>query len=182
MTQPSARLAGSTQILQFIGTVTVDVATAAYPKAQSSYPSDAAIDGVTPTCARFLLADATDVTDDAKRFPPFVFDDTQPAGAAPHAPVAGTGILNVTDLDISARTWCQNTRVIVQPRDAATAAALASIQAEGAKVCLDIGADSGLGTDTGLPVLCLAFVFAAAPLVASLDLDILIEVRKSSVR
>jgi len=180
--QPSARLAGSTQILQFIGTVSVSAAAAVYPKAQSSYPSDAAIDGVTPCCARFLLADTTDLTDETKQFPKFVFDDSSPAGAAPHAPVAGTGILNATDLDISARTWCQNMRVIVQPRDGATALALASIQAEGAKVCLDVGADSGLGTDTGYPVLCLAFVFAAAPLVAALELDILIEVRKSSVR
>lgn len=160
----------------------MSAASAVYPKAQSSYPSDAAIDGVTPTCARFLLADTTNLTDETKQFQSFIFDDSQPAGDAPHPEVPGTGILNASDQDITARTWCQNTRVIVQPRDAGTAIALASIQAEGARVCLDVGASSGLGTNTGFPVLCLAFVFAAAPLPGTLNLDILIEVRESAVR
>lgn len=177
MLQPQNRPAGSSYILRFIGAVVQGVANATYPKANGEFSSDVVAGG---RVARFLLADATDLAAGQRRLPGFDYDDGQPAGSSPHTPVPGTGILNPTDLDITARTWCQNAYVTVQPLDAATAAALSSIPPAETKFCLDTGNDSGLGTDTGLPVLCLSLVLSAPA--AALNLDVLVEVRQSSSR
>lgn len=189
--QPSARPAGSSQVLRFSGQITIAPAagnpgaftTAQYPKANGEAPNDIAAN--TPTGVRFLLADATDPTDMTTRLPSTCFDDSQPAGAAPHATTSNAiaNITNASDQLITNRTWCQNTYVTVQPRTSAAAAALVGVDLASVQFCLDSGASSGLGLNTGLPVLILPIISAnAAGQWASIDVDILVEVRHSVSR
>ena len=180
--QPSNRPAGSAQILRFTGSVVQGGLNAAYPKANGEYSSDVPAGAPPGThVLRLLLADATDLTNQLRRFPEHDFDDSQPAGSSPHAPTFGlTALLNATDANISDRTWTKNTYVTVQPLDAASKALLVSIDPRLTEVCLDSSADSGLGTSTGLPVLCLGLGLTAAG--APLELDILIEIRHTGNR
>lgn len=182
--QPSSRPAGSSQVLRYTGTITLGNTTLAqFPKANGVAPSDIAANTVTGV--RFLLADATDLTDLTKQLPSTCFDDNQPAGAAPHAPTTGAiaNITTATDQIITDRTWCQNTYVTVQPRTAAAAAALVGVDLGSVEFVLDTGADSGLGLDSGLPVLILPIISANAfGAYVAPDVDILVEVRHSASR
>jgi hypothetical protein len=188
--QPSARPAGSTQVLRFSGNITVAPAapggftTAQYPKTNGTAPND--IGANTPTGVRFLLADAAAPTDPKTTLPNFVYDDSVPAAVSPLAPVTGVTVANVvnpTDQLITGRTWCENTYVTIEPRDAATAAALVAVDLSATRFCLDVGADSGLGLNTGKPVLILVLTSAnAAAQWVNLNVDILVEVRHTASR
>lgn len=135
---------------------------------------------------RFLFADATDPAAQVTRFPLHDFDDSQPAGAAPHAPVTLV-VPNVTtanDLVVTQRTWAQNMYITVQPADAAAAVFLTGVDRVNAQVVLDVGL-SGMGSDTGLNVLILPLVFsvgAGAFPVLGVNVDILVEIRHTVVR
>lgn len=184
--QPSSRPDGSTTVLRFTGTITLANVTAAnYPKLNGEVPSNIAANVYTGV--RFLLADATALTDLTKQFPRSVFDDAQLAGVSPHAAVAAGGvagpITNPTDLLINNRTWCQNTSVSVTRRgNAASVAALTAFDLPGIQWCLD-GVNSGLGTNTGLPVMILPILSpnAAAGWVAP-DVDIIIRINHTAIR
>lgn len=191
--QPLDRPQGSSHVLRFNGAVDSGVILSAYPKANGTFSSDkiAATDLVV---ARFLLGDVSALPtslENQERVLPVgsAYDATTPAGAQP-APAVQSGavasagnILNGSDDDITARTWCDNTYVTVQPTDAAAALALLAINPSQTRICLDSTGNtkSGLGLATGFPVVCLAFNVGAAQPV-SLNLDVLIEVRDSRTR
>jgi hypothetical protein len=183
--QPSTRAAGSSLILHYRGTLVLGAnAFGDYSPAIANgvVPSDVA-DG-TVIGVRFLLADATDPTDTATLLPLAAFDDSQPAGAAPHAPVfsAVAGITTATDQIISSRTWAQNTHIVIQPQNAASAASLVGVETDKAQIVLDL-TDSGLGGNTGLPVLILPmiFTFADAAFVPA-DIEMFVEIRHTHSR
>ena len=179
--QPSARPAGSSQVLRFSGLITLgSFASTAYPKANGELPSNAAAN--TLIGVRFLLADATDPTDTTTTLPTDAYDDNDPAAAAPHSPTLGCTYLNGTDLNISDRTWCQNTYVTVVPRTVAAAALLGAVDTAGVEVVLDSGASSGLGLNTGLPVIVIPMAFTTVSQFPGCDVDILVEVRHSASR
>ncbi len=182
MLQPSNRPDGSVQVLRFTGPVDLGGPIATFPKDNGTFSSDTGTPGGYSEI-RLALADVIDLANARRRLPSHDFDDSQLAGASPHAPVPGLGVaidgLSPTEQDISARTWCQNTYVTVQPLDTASAAALTALQPVLSRVVLD-GIDSGLGLDTGVPVLVLFVMIVGAP--ASIHLDILIEVRHTGVR
>ncbi len=181
--QPSPRPAGSTQVLRFTGLITLGNALAVYPKDNGEVTSGVALN--TPVGVRFLLADATDPTDTTTTLPDFVYDDSQPAGAAPHAATSSAiaNVTNAADALITNRTWCQNTYITVEPRTAAAAAALVAIDEANAQFAIDT-LTSGLGLNTGLPVLILPMIFANASNEnwVDVDVDIHIEIRHTPSR
>jgi len=187
--QPSPRPDGSSQVLRFIGALNAGAALATYPKVNGTVSSDeiAGQGGTHFRVARFLLADTTNLLDLKRQLPDVVFDDSQPAGASPHVPTTSgvpaslADILNANDLDITQRTWCQNTYVTVVPLDSASAATILAVNPTATRVCLDDGASSGLGTSTGYPVMCLAIDLGALP-TFPVNLLVQIEVRQSAVR
>lgn len=189
--QPLDRPVGSSHILRYSGPVTIGVASGVYPKANAEIPSDSSVGpvvGVVPAgqfraWVRFLLADATDPTDGQKSFPSFVFDDTMPAGDAPHVPtpsvITPTPGINPTDLDIGGRTWAPNLHVAVSALDPSVQA----VDITDIRVILDSGVDSGLGLNTGLPVVVVGINVLVSgnvqlPL-APFEIDITFEIRHS---
>ncbi len=182
--QPADRPAGSTQVLRFTGTVSPGEALATFPKTNGTFTTGGAANATRG--ARFLLADATDLTTTEKRLPDFVFDDANPVELAPHDPVAagavalvvnageeaiGHGVQTATD-----RTWCQNTHVTV----VAQSSNLGAVATESALIVLDT-LTSGLGLGTGLPVLILPVALTGQTATA-FDVDLLVEVRWSAHR
>lgn len=186
--QPSNRPAGSSHILRYTGTFQVGVANAVFPKTGNAQVSSDQVAGAgNAQSIRLLLADSTDITDLQKTFPDFVYDDGVPAGSSPHAPVvvpAATELLNKNELDISLRTWCQNTYVTVTPISSpvspVTSPGFFNVAADVQAVVLD-APNSGLGGNTGLPVLVIG-LRATAPIAQSIDLDIVVEIRQSASR
>jgi hypothetical protein len=181
--QPSNRPAGSSQVLRFSGTVSTGPAIAVFPKANGEFSSDTAtVGGQAYHELRLALADVTALDDTRRRLPDFDFDDSNPAGISPHAATPGLGVnvdgLVPTEQNISVRTWCQNTYVTVQPLTAVAAAALLAGNPVLTRVVID-APDSGLGGTSGVPVLVLFLQFAGQP-PASVDLDILVEIRHSA--
>lgn len=182
--QPTDRPASSVQVLRFTGTVTAGEALATFPKTNGTFTTGGAVGDARGV--RFLFADATALTNTAKKFALHVYDDEQPSGAAPHAPVAAGGtalIVNAGESIIghgtqtaTDRSWCQNTHVTVK----SLAANLGSVDTEGALIVLDT-LTSGLGLNSGLPVLILP-VTLLGNAVASFDVDLLIEIRWSAHR
>jgi len=179
--QPT-RPVGSTQKMMFVGNLVAGEAIAAYPKTNGTYSSDAVVIGGVPyRTVRLLLADAAAPTDKTKRFPSHVFDDAQLAAVSPHDPVTGIAAsgINATDLVINERTWCKNLVVNVRPVTAAAQTAI-GVAVPTPAVLLD-AVNSGLGLDTGLPVLLLLLDLGANPAV-SIPVQIEIEVRATSIR
>lgn len=174
------RVLGSTHALRYSGLLVQGAAQGVYPK-QSGEAASTPYVG-TKYAARFLLADSQFPTDPREQLPSSVFDNTQPAGEAPQTPVPGTGLLNASDLDISHYAWCKNTRVTLVPTDAAAAATLKAVQVDAQSVCLDVGPSSGLGQNTGLPVVVVGLDVGLALLPFSFNVFVEIEVRDSRVR
>jgi hypothetical protein len=190
--QPLDRPVDSSHILRFRGTVTVSATPAAtYPKANAEVPSDSLVGPGTGTPAgqyrawvRFLLADATNPSNGLKKFPALVYDDRNLAGVAPHAGVpsvaSATPGINVADLDIGDQTWAPNLHYAVSALDSK----IVSVDITDARVLLDT-LTSGLGLNTGLPVIALAMNILTGsgqtPL-QSFDVDITFEIRQSSSR
>jgi hypothetical protein len=163
--QPSDRPAGSAHQLRFTGSLAEGVALATFPKTNATFPSGVA-DGST-VGARFLLADATALTNTEKKFPSNVYDDSQPAAASPHAPVATSlvaGVTNAGESDISLRTWAQNLRIVVNSK----AANILTVDLSGVKVVLD-GATSGLGLSSGLPVVIIPMTLTDNQTASAID-------------
>lgn len=185
--QPT-RPAGSSHVLVFEGSLALDTANkATYPKDNAEVPSDAAT--TVPFGLRFLLGDATDPTDLTTTLPSHVFDDAEPAGAAPHASTTGAAfsidgapITTATDNVISDRTWCQNTYITIEPLNAAAAAVLTTVYAGQTVFVLDDDADSGLGLQTGLPVAVVPVVLTFAEAYDAISVRVTIEVRHTTGR
>ncbi|MGL4255612.1 MAG: hypothetical protein ACRCSL_04705 [Microbacterium sp.] len=172
---------GSTLTLRYVGTIVVGAAAqAAFPKANGELPSN--VTTASEWNVRFLFADRTDPTDQSTRLAPTVYDDSQPAGASPHAPiVAGSTnqIQVATDQFITNRTWAQNLDVRVISAVPGGNASAVSFNVAGARVALDL-ADSGLGGNTGLPVLVLPVtVTFAGPGSPTVDVAIEVTIRHS---
>lgn len=183
--QPADRPAGSNQVLRFRGTVAAGEALATFPKTNGTFTTGGAVGDVRGV--RFLLADATDLTNQARQFQDAVYDDGQPASASPHAPIANGGlvplVINVGELVVGygttpelGPTWVQNTRVIVK----GLSANIGSLDTEGSFVVLDT-LTSGLGLNSGLPVIILPVTLLGSA-VASFDVDVLVEIRQSATR
>jgi len=182
--QPTDRPAGSTQVLRFTGTVVAGEALATFPKTNGAFTTGGGANA--SRGMRFLLADATVPTQQNRQFPAFVFDDEQPSALAPHAPVAAAPValvVNSGELVIghgtqvsTDRTWCQNTWVTVK----GLSANIGSLDTESALIVLDT-TTSGLGTNTGLPVLILP-VSLLGGAVAPFDVDVMVEVRSTPTR
>lgn len=175
--QPQDRPAGSTQVLRFVGTVVAGVALGTFPKANGEFTTGGAAGDMRGV--RFLLGDATDLSLSLRRFPADAFDDTQPAATAPHAPSptgASALIVNGGELSIGTRTWCQNTHVTVKN----LGTVLGSVDTENARMLVDT-ATSGLGLNTGLPVLVLPVALLGSA-VAPFDIDLLVEIRWAAHR
>jgi hypothetical protein len=167
--QPT-RPSGSTQTLIFTGDLVLGSAN------KQAIPSGAAStrNGVVPANIgngdkvgiRFLLADSSDLTNLATKLPSHVFDDSQPAGVAPHAATTGSttdaNIYLVTDNVITARTWAQNLEVTVAATNETDAALLTNVDYSGIQVVLDDDTDSGLGLQSGLPVVIIPMTFDQA--------------------
>ena len=107
---PLDRPASSTQVLRYRGTVALGAAAStAYPQSAAVVPTDAQISGLNFIAwVRFPLfaGGPLDLADTQKRLPAFVYDDSSPAGEAPHDPVAcvasvgpATGV-NASDLSL----------------------------------------------------------------------------------
>ena len=187
--QPT-RPAGSTQTLIFDGTLALGSAN------KQAIPSGAAAtrNGVAPANVgtgnkvgiRFLLADSGDLTDASTKLLNHVFDDAQPAGAAPHAPTTGAttnaDIYITTDHVITARTWAQNLEVRVSSNTAAGQATITSVDYAGIEVVLDDDSDSGLGLQSGLPVVIVPMVLTFAEAWTDIPLTVEITVRDTSSR
>ena len=94
-------------------------------------------------------------------------------------------VTTATDANVTSRTWVHNLYVTVIPQTADDAAWLTGVDSENAFIVLD-GVDSGLGLNTGLPVLILpmTFTFSNWPYGQNTgpDVDICIEVRQTSSR
>lgn len=180
------RPVGSALFLRFVGTILPGAALAAYPKANGTFSSDA-IAATTVYVARVLMADPLDLTNPMTQLPLIAFDNTQPAGSAPVVPTASgalaptlADILNGTDLDMSDQAWAQNVHITVEPTDHATGLVPLVWNAAQAKFCVD-APNSGLGGNTGFPVLCLALDLGAQP-PQSVSVLITVEVRHSVSR
>lgn len=182
MTQPT-RPAGSSHKLFFQGAFASGEALATFPKTQATYSSNTTtIGGVAYREIRLLLTDSTSVGSTASTLPSAAYDDENPAGAAPHSPTLGIGLttdgLNVGESDISLRTWAQNLGVSVVSQDPTTATAVTAFASTMTKVVLDT-LTSGLGLNTGLPVVVLFFTMTGP---ATLNLDIRLSVQASDAR
>lgn len=184
--QPKARIPSAVaHTIRFAGTISLDAALAAYPKDNGSAPSN--LVSTEYWGVRFLLGDSTDPTDPTTTLPAYVYDDSQPAALAPHAPTQGAvaKMLTATDNiigDLSSpgsstnRTWCNSVEInILQLLPGGTATAVVA-NPGGAYIVLDDSATSGLGESTGLPVLVLpmAFTFPNGTPSATIVMDITI--------
>ena len=200
---PLPRPAGSSQVLRYRGTVTVGGnVTATYPIGNMEAPLDAPSpgSGLITACVRFALFNPNDIANyPASLVPGYQtalplsdYDDNQPASAAPHTPVACTavaGCVNATDLSLNKFTWAQNVAIRFNNIDPAHVFACDSAIsqdgniANGALAVVD-GTNSGLGTNTGLPVMIVSFTTAdngdggSAPF----NIDIEFEIRHSRRR
>jgi len=188
------RPVGSTQVLVFAGKLTAGGPLATYPIADGTFSSDK-ITFSNIVVARLLLSAPLDPGNPLFTLPDFVFDNTQPAASAPlpavlHGAAAnGTNVLNASDLDVSDRAWAQNAYVTVEVIDIVTAALVFALPASPYKFCLDVGAAagvnaaSGLGTDTGLPVLVMAIDIGAPQVpITQLGVRITLEIRHTASR
>jgi hypothetical protein len=191
-------------VLRYRGLVPVSIYNAAdYPQTNGSIPADSPITqfnlwstrDVFTAWVRFalfdpganpLVVDPVAVANPLRRLPEFVYDDNQLAAVSPHAPVPSvpsvTPGINATDLDIGARTWAQNLYVTAVSLDGLVVIA----DTPGRRVLLDVGPDSGLGFNTGLPVVAVEFVFFAAQGegggLQGVNLDVTFEIRHSASR
>jgi len=175
--QPSNRPTGSVQVLRFSGNIAAGNALATFPKTNGTFTTGGAAGDARG--ARFLFADATNLPDTARQFPADVYDDSLPAGEAPHTPTATgltTLVVNAGELDLAARTWAQNTHITVK----SLSANLGSVDTENAFIVEDT-LTSGLGLGTGLPVLILPVALTGVE-AATFTVDMLIEIRWSAHR
>lgn len=190
--QPLDRPVGSSHILRYVGAVIPSAQTAAtYPQLNATIASDSATGPITGTptgqysvWVRFALFDPTNLTNPLRQFPSFVYDDSNPAGVSPHAPVASvpstTPGINASDLSIAAKTWAPNLHIAVSALDSLSI----TCDIEDARVLLDSGANSGLGLNSGLPVIALRFnvLQGANPVLQSFNIDVTFEIRHSTHR
>jgi hypothetical protein len=133
---------------------------------------------------RFLLADATDPTDASTTLPAHVYDDAQPAGAAPHDPAVTAGLGGVylnTDLVMGA-TWTKNLEVRVSSNTVPGQATITSVDYANIVTVLDEGATSGLGLSTGLPVVIIPMRLTFAEAWTDIPLTVEITVRHTATR
>lgn len=164
--QPSPRLAGSSHVLRFQGGLMFQIADGVQT-VNAEVPNDAVADVSTPVV--FALADMTDLTDTQRRLPASIFDDSTPAGEAPHALSIGgpSGVGGISAP--SGKTWMQNIRVrAVEDPDTAGTPLIARFD-ELIPICtLDGAPGSGLGLEqnTGTPCVTLGIHFTAAGIVA----------------
>lgn len=187
---PLNRPSGSSLRLRYRGTIVAGEATAVYPKTNATYASDAPIVGSNfLTGVRFALFNPSDLADTAKRLDGYVYDDEQPAGAAPHGTVLVTaGGAPGTDKSMNAQTWAQNVQIHYNKIDPNVVIADAAVSVDndilnGAQLVLDSGVSSGLGTNTGLPVVAILFTVALNDGARqSFDVDLTFEITQSSTR
>jgi hypothetical protein len=161
--QPTTRIAGSSHILRFQGSLV----TGTSPQTQNATVLPAAAAN-TPTFVAFALADMTNVSDRTKKLPDRVYDNSVPAGATrpPSLTTAG-GPSGASGTGApSGTTWQQNIRIRAQEASASTAAPLiARIDVLNPKAIYDT-ATSGLQQNTGTPVVACDFYFTAAGIAA----------------
>lgn len=196
---PLDRPDGSTQVLRYRGQIATSAdAAATYPKVPATIAANSGIVGNNFVAyVRFPLFDASTPSTPAlianalKRFPEGAFDDSQLAAASPHAPVAcsasATPGVNASDLSLNLKTWAQNIDVTVRPLDdkmvvADSGVSLDNQSINGMEVVLDT-LTSGMGLNTGLPVLIIQFLVTNANgAIQAFSVDVTIEIRHSASR
>jgi len=187
--EPKARAAGSSLSLRFTGNLVDDAASnlLVYPQKNGALPAN--LVSATKTGIRFLFADAVTPTP-ATQFPSFAFDDTQPAGAAPHAPWTGAlaNLLSATDQiigkpnDSQSRTWAANLDITINALTPSGAASAAVAHVDQYVVVLD-GTTSGLGLNSGLPVLIVPMTITHNDITtAVVALDMIVTINHSKIR
>lgn len=189
--QPSPRAPGSSLRLRFNGNLApVGAANLlTYPQVNGALPADLVT--LTKTGIRFLFADATDPNNGTKKFPPLAFDDSEPAGAAPHAPWTGAipNILSATDqiigkpYDPQSRAWTRNIdiRINALAPDGVNVLAVRA-HVDEYVIVLD-GTNSGLGLNTGLPVLVLPMTLTFPNIqTVSVPFDMVVTINHSKIR
>lgn len=194
---PLARPAESTQVLRYRGQVLAGGAVGTYPKAAGVYPTNSTTSGSGYFIAwvRFPLWDAVNangIDDTTRRLPAFVYDDHQPVASAPHDPVPladNSPTLGLTkgELCLNSYTWAQNLEIHFNNIDLLVQSADVGVSVDanpvgGAIIELDT-LSSGLGLNTGLPVVCVPFTVTANDgALQPFNIDLTFEVRHSNHR
>lgn len=161
--QPTTRIAGSTRILRFQGSL---VNGAAAPQVVNGVVPAGAVAN-TPAEVKFALADMTDIADRTTKLPEQVYDDGQPAAGVTRPNNTVTGGPSAGGGNVPAgKTWMQNVRVRAQEASASTAAPLiARIDVLTPKAYVDT-TTTGLNQNTGVGVVGVNFAFTAAGIAA----------------
>lgn len=189
------RPVGSTQVLRYRLQIDPGQAAAVYPKTNATFAPDSGSfePSVFTQWARFALFNPDFVAFDVRRrFPAFVYDDSQFASQSPHKPIAclpsSSPGINDTDLSLNHYTWAQNVLIHYNKIDknvliADTGIARDNSPGNGALILLDT-LESGLGQNTGLPVVAIRFEVSDGGQQGPqpFDVDLEIEIRKSSIR
>lgn len=166
--QPTIRPAGSCHIIRFQGSL-VTQATAGVQTQNAEVTQGALLNVRVPV--KFALADMTALTNLQKRLPPFIYDDTQPAGSSPHVNTGTSGpsvpILPVNGVP-AGKTWAQNVKVRVVEASNPHATLITLVEELFPWVQIDGAAGSGAGLEqsTGVPVVAVNFHFSAAGITA----------------
>lgn len=184
-------------MLRYRGLVTEGSNANVYPQDPVVYPADSHIGGSFSFVAwlRFSLWNAwDDERTPQTELPTWIYDDSQFAGASPHGTIAclasSTPGINTTDLSINTKTWAQNIDIVSRKIDpnvlfADTGVSLDNNPANGAMVLLDQGSSSGLGFNTGLPVVAVPFTVQTSgesPTLQNFSIDVTITIRHSAIR
>jgi hypothetical protein len=175
--QPEDRPAGSKQVLRFNGIASPDVPVDFFPKKNGSIATGGAV--TDPRGLRLMFADALNLDNTEKRLDAYVYDDRQPAAQSPHDPVPTVAqplIVNAGEEDVGLRTWAQNMYVWVK----ALSDNISEVLTQDCIVVLDT-LTSGLGTNTGLPVLIIPIVMSGQEL-EDIEVDILVDIRHTTHR
>ncbi len=187
MLQPLTRPAGSTQGLRYRGQCVAGEALATFPKTNGTFPTVIVpSDGIFRASLRLALFDPGSTSppldpaafaNPSRRLPGFVFDDGQLAGVSPHATLAA-GVatdfdpgVNDDEIYIGNETWAQNVRIQWSPlRPIILQADIQPLTTEtddsfGSGGCFFVRdtLTSGLGLNTGLPVLILPLLVQGTP-------------------
>lgn len=146
--QPSPRSAGSSHVLRFVGNIVIS----ATPNDPGNAELAAAPTALEATTVRFYLADLTALTNGQRSLPAGSYDDSAPAGDAPHDPTVPGG--PVSTPNPSGMTWSQNVQARVQETENPHATLIARVDV--------LKPLSAYDPNNDVPYVDLDFYFAAA--------------------
>jgi len=188
MLAPLNRAFGSTLFLRYRGVVELGDDANVYPQDPVVYPGDSSVvSGLVRAWVRFPLWNALSTRSTLTELPAFVFDDIGLHSTVASLASATPGI-NTSDLSLNTKTWAQNINVVSRTIDpnvlaADTGVSIDNNPSNGAMILRDSGASSGLGYDTGLPVVAVLFTVSSNDGVRrDFSIDVTIEIRHTGRR